>query len=355
MKIENGILKLGGSGGFQNRGGTAATLKAVNPVLKAREIMIETDTACIKIGDGVKHWEELPYFDLSGLSNTILSKIGDLDELSTTQKGNLVSAINEVVEEPYLNYYNYRNKYLGETITAEQSASIRNGSFKGLCLGGYWKQTIPFTDSFTGERITAKIRMRIADFDYKRRDAAHYVLILPDCALYRARFNDTETTENGYAGSKIFTTYLEGAAEAFKTFFGEEHVLPYTIKTTGNNDPENPSFVEIPDRICDLLDLNMIFGSAYARDLCDTCLSAGQKNAVILESYNEQLMLFKLNPKMRDVKNSASEEEWVGTWSVTRNICGATQKINLTPNVANIIGAHRTTQDEWIRPYAFVY
>ena len=59
MSINNGVLQA--SGGIQSRGGTAANLAAANPLLKAREIMVETDTGKMKIGDGVHNWNALEY------------------------------------------------------------------------------------------------------------------------------------------------------------------------------------------------------------------------------------------------------------------------------------------------------
>ena len=65
MAIENGILKP--SGVIQLRGGTAATLASVNPVLNEREIVIETDTGKIKTGtDGLTAWNDLPYVGGNG-------------------------------------------------------------------------------------------------------------------------------------------------------------------------------------------------------------------------------------------------------------------------------------------------
>ena len=65
MSIVNGILRL--SRGIQLRGGTLASLASENPVLLSREIMIETDTGKIKIGDGVTAWNSLSYFNDLGL------------------------------------------------------------------------------------------------------------------------------------------------------------------------------------------------------------------------------------------------------------------------------------------------
>ena len=48
---------------FQNRRGTAADLAAKNEVPLAGEMIIETDTGKIKIGDGVKAYNSLEYLD----------------------------------------------------------------------------------------------------------------------------------------------------------------------------------------------------------------------------------------------------------------------------------------------------
>lgn len=60
MAILEGILSL--NSGLQLRGGRADILQAVNPVLLAREIMIETDTGMLKVGNGTTHWNDLAYY-----------------------------------------------------------------------------------------------------------------------------------------------------------------------------------------------------------------------------------------------------------------------------------------------------
>ena len=62
--IENGILKPNGV--IQLRGGTYTDLSLINPVLVKREIMIETDTGRLKVGDGVHRWNELKYLNEIG-------------------------------------------------------------------------------------------------------------------------------------------------------------------------------------------------------------------------------------------------------------------------------------------------
>ena len=67
MINSEGILKPNGP--VQHRGGTYAALQEENPLLARREIMTEVDTGRLKIGDGVRRWNELGYTsDTYGMS-----------------------------------------------------------------------------------------------------------------------------------------------------------------------------------------------------------------------------------------------------------------------------------------------
>jgi hypothetical protein len=48
---------------FQFRRGSAAEWTTINPVLRSSEIGVVLDTQCFKIGNGLTHWVDLPYFD----------------------------------------------------------------------------------------------------------------------------------------------------------------------------------------------------------------------------------------------------------------------------------------------------
>ena len=52
---------------IQHKGGSKEALQQVNPLLERREIVVETDTGKLKVGDGVHHWNELPYSGASSL------------------------------------------------------------------------------------------------------------------------------------------------------------------------------------------------------------------------------------------------------------------------------------------------
>lgn len=101
---------------------------------------------------------------------------------------------------------------LGSTVTDAQKAAIKNGTFDDLYIGDYW----------TIENVT----WRIWDMDYfiNCGDTSlntHHLVIVPDSSLYNHIMNDTNTTEGGYVGSKMYKEGLEQAKTAFKAAFGD--------------------------------------------------------------------------------------------------------------------------------------
>ena len=57
---------------MQQRRGTAEQWELANPVLAAGEIGLETDYNKFKIGDGISHWDDLPYFlDENGFGGSL--------------------------------------------------------------------------------------------------------------------------------------------------------------------------------------------------------------------------------------------------------------------------------------------
>src|SRR5690554_4023945 len=90
----------------------------------------------------------------------------------------------------------YRGKYLGSTVTTEQYTAISSGTFTDLYIGDYW--------TING------INWRIAAFNYYRNTGdslipGNHIVVVPDQSLYSHVMNDTNTTEGGYTGSKMYT------------------------------------------------------------------------------------------------------------------------------------------------------
>lgn len=101
-------------------------------------------------------------------------------------------------------------KFLGNSITNAQAQAIYDGSFDGLHVGDYW--------TISGHN------WRIWDFDYwlhESNNVTHHIVVLPDDCLYDAKMEDTNITTNGYAGSKMRTTYLNDAKTLINSIFGD--------------------------------------------------------------------------------------------------------------------------------------
>ena len=76
---------------MQQRRGTALQWTTANPILNVGEIGYETDFNKFKIGDGVNHWDDLPYFvDEESLS----TELGDYVEISQLGVANGVATLN---------------------------------------------------------------------------------------------------------------------------------------------------------------------------------------------------------------------------------------------------------------------
>ena len=175
----------------------------------------------------------------------------------------------------------FRGKYLGERVTEEQYTCIADGSFKNLFIGDYW--------------TIGDVNYRIAGFDYyyKCGDTAfnqHHAVIVPDVHLYTYKMNNTDTTEGGYVGSKMYKEGLEQAKKIIKGAFNG-HVATHRIyltNTVSNGYPSNGAWF---DSEVDLMNENMLYGGRQ--------FSPMNSGAGILDNYtveHGQLPLFNLAP-----------------------------------------------------------
>ena len=106
----------------------------------------------------------------------------------------------------------FRGKNLGSTVTDEQKAAIKDGSFKDLFLGDYW--------------VINKVTWRIVDMDYWYNTGStalttHHLVIMPDSCLYMDPMNSDFTTEGGYVGTEKYTTNLAQAKTTISEIFGD--------------------------------------------------------------------------------------------------------------------------------------
>lgn len=201
----------------------------------------------------------------------------------------------------------YRGKALGTSVTSEQWAAIKVGTFKDLYLGDYW--------SIGGmDYIIAAF-----DYWYKCGDTAcntHHAVVIPRSQLYTYKFNPTNTTEGGYVGSDLYKNGLTQAKTTFNTAFGSAHILnhrEYLVNAVTNGKPTGSDWY---DSTVDLMNENMVYGGRQFSPMPDgtdpwnTC-----RNYTIDKS---QLPLFRLAPWMSFVR-----DQWCWLRDVVSAACFA--------------------------------
>ena len=178
----------------------------------------------------------------------------------------------------------WRGKSLGATVTAEQKAAIKNGSFDDLFIGDYW--TINGTN------------WRIADMDYfincgDEKFTSHHLVIVPDSALLGgddANMNDSNTTEGGYANSKMRETSMATVIAKVKEAFSDM-VLTHRDYFTNAVENGHPSAGAWFDSTVDLMNEVMVYGCSIF-----TPSNNGQVVPALYTTGNSQLSMFRLNP-----------------------------------------------------------
>lgn len=266
--------------------GKAADAKAVgNAVAKIEDInytdrgtLADTDAFLVNDGTGMKKSV------LSKLSDWILNKLADktFQKLATSNK-TVLGAINEL--DDIVGYNNaaahnaiYRGKNLGTQFTAEMSTNIKNGTFKDLYCGDYL--------------VINGTTYRFMDLDYlyKTSDTSletHHILVVPDAPMYNHVMNDTNTTEGGYVGSKMYISGLDQALAKVKADFGEAHIVTYRnllVNTVSNGAPSNWAWYS---RQIDLMNEEMVYGTR--------AWSQASQNGYDTGANKSQLAAFKHN------------------------------------------------------------
>lgn len=221
----------------------------------------------------------------------------------------------------------YRGKALGGSVTSEQWAAIKAGTFKDIYLGDYWQ---------IGGRDFV-----VAGFDYwyKCGDTScntHHVVIIPRSQLYTYKFNPTNTTEGGYVGSDLYKNGLTQAKEIFNTAFGSAHILnhrEFLVNAVTNGKPTGSDWY---DSTVELMNENMVYGGRQfspmpnGTDPWNTC-----RNYTIGKS---QLPLFRLAPWMSFVRDQ---------WCWLRDVVSAAGFANCNGNGAADCGGASYAGGVW--------
>lgn len=180
----------------------------------------------------------------------------------------------------------YRGKALGGSVTSEQWAVIKVGTFKDLYLGDYW--------SIGG------VDYLIAAFNYWLTcgDTAcntNHLLVVPRNNLYTAGMNSSNITTGGYVGSEMYKTGLAQAKTTINNAFGSAHILNHRQYLVNAVTSGAPTGTDWYDSTVELMNENMVYGGRQfspmpngATDPWNTC-----RNYTIDKS---QLPLFHLAP-----------------------------------------------------------
>ena len=245
---------------------------------------------------------------LSALSDWIIGKIANkVFENLQTQNKTILGALNElndIVGYDHAAAHNaiYRGKYLGTQFTAEMSANIKNGTFKDLYCGDYL--------------VINGTTYRFMDLDYlyKTGDAyleTHHILVVPDAPMYSHVMNDTNTTEGGYVGSKMYTSGLDQALAKIKADFGESHIVTYRnllVNTVSNGVPSNWAWYS---RQIDLMNEEMVYGTR--------AWSQASQNGYDTGANKSQLAAFKHN---HSLISSCRSWYWLRAVRSSTDFCG---------------------------------
>ena len=121
-----------------------------------------------------------------------------------------------------------RGKDLTDTYTVDEICEmISNETFDDLYVGDYFTTSI--TTTYGG---TEEIDIMIGGFNYHLHSGStetttpHAICVLKDCFVTTAQMEESNTTENGYAGTVMHTTTLPVYATAIKSAIGD-HVLSH--------------------------------------------------------------------------------------------------------------------------------
>ena len=189
----------------------------------------------------------------------------------------------------------FRGQNLG-ALNATHIASIQNGSFHDMFIGDYF--------SINGSNYV------IAGINYKRHhgdnmDLGNHLVLMPqDWSKTPTQtlgpdgktthyMNDTDTTAGGFAGSKLYKTYLPQIQTKLESDFGAHLMTFRTVVSTHVDDSGAPDQGEWRDAKVSIPNEVMIYG---------TTLNGNNKNNswYNIGDENSQLPLMRLNDAERN-------------------------------------------------------
>ncbi len=183
----------------------------------------------------------------------------------------------------------YRGKHLGNSVTSEQYAAISAGTFEDMYIGDYW--------TIGG----ANYRIAAFNYYYNVGDTAttvNHVTLVPDTILYTHVMNETDTTEGGYTGSKMYTEGLDQAKSTIKSAFSG-HVLKHRKLLSNVTTDGKASGWAWVDSEVDLMTEIMVYGSIVWGESTVGC------SGYNIGEGKSRLPLFMLRPDSTNITRSS--------------------------------------------------
>lgn len=253
-------------------------------------------------------------------------------------------------------FYKYLCQAFGEiTPTAgAHNAIFRGANITKYLLDGtlYYRITGTngyslFEDLYIGDYVESvvgtygKHRMRIAGFDlfYGIGDwediglspneyRKHHAVFVPDKSFLWEKMNDTNTTAEGYLGSKMHLTTLPLVNEQLEEVFGE-HLLEWAMYLPGGMDPNaNSTFypgAKGATQWCDIDYENRT--KAFLMSVCQVTGATIQSSGWDHAGQYGQFPLFRLAPEFimsydRDDEDAEGEWWWLSTLASSTDFAG---------------------------------
>lgn len=179
--------------------------------------------------------------------------------------------LKSLLDNPYMHRNIFRGKSLGESITEEQLAAIRDGSFDDLYVGDYWE--------ING------VRYRIADINYWRNVGypesvqKPHILIVPDTILGSGQMHTSNSTSGGYNSSTMKNARLNQIANSLPDAF-KNILISHRMFSDG-------AWINAS---VDLMSEVMVHGTYICTD-----------NSNKQTSDTQQLALFRLAPELKTI------------------------------------------------------
>ena len=176
----------------------------------------------------------------------------------------------------------YRGKNLGTSVTPAQKTAITTGTFEDMYVGDYW--------------VINGVTWRIADINYwyncgDTSFTKNHLVMIPDSSLYSTQMNETDTTHNGYVGSKMYTEGLNQAKTLVTSAFPDMVLTHRTflVNVVTNGKPSGGAWF---DSTLELPNENMMYGSHIFMPQSD-----GVTTVISFTINNSQLALMAAHPR----------------------------------------------------------